>query len=99
MKSAMIKLSKLINKMQINNKRKIGLQRLNLVRFYIKSESYFYKTWCACRPQCSCTDQKCKKRTKRTSLILLCIHAGVQVPKLTKYRYLSIYLYLSLYIV
>lgn len=71
--------------MRRNNKRKIVVQRLNLVRFCIKSESYFYKTWCACRSWCSCTDQKGKKRIKRTSLIPLCIHADVQVPKLNKY--------------
>lgn len=76
--------------MRRNNKRKIVLQRLNLVRFCIKSESYFYRTWCACRSQCSCTDQKGKNRIKRTSPILLCIHAAVQAPKLNKYRYLSI---------
>lgn len=82
MKLAMNKLSKLINKTQRNKKKKIGLQRLNLVRFCIKSESYFYKTWFACRSQCSCTDQKGKNRIKRTSPIPLRIHADVQAPKL-----------------
>lgn len=86
----MNKLSKLINKIQRNNKIKIEMQRLNSVRFLIKSESYFYKTWCASRSQCSCIDQKGKNRKKRTCLILLCIHTDVQVPKLKKYRYLSI---------